>query len=111
MKEVTYVIGAIAGLIFGGAAGQLKNFLIWQKYLKAHAAENSGTDSLGGLYARSFISYAVNILVLAAAFFMREVMPFDGIAFLIGTAVGLTIMNKVLALGQKKQEDRRKEQG
>ncbi len=106
---MTYAIGAIAGLIFGGAAGHLKNLFIWQKYLKEHASENSGMDSLGGLYARSFISYAVNILVLAAAFFTRNVMPFDGIAFLIGTAVALTIMNKVLALGQKKQEDRRKE--
>lgn len=108
---MTYAIGAIAGLIFGGAAGHLKNLLIWQKYLKEHASENGDAESLGGLYARSFISYAVNILVLAAAFFTRNVMPFDGIAFLIGTAVALTIMNKVLALGQKKQEDRRKERG
>lgn len=106
---MTYAVGAIAGLIFGGIAGQLKNILIWQKYLKKSASENNGMDSLRALYARSLISYAANVLVLAAAFLVRNAVPFDGIAFLIATAVALTIMNKVLALGQKKREDRRKE--
>ncbi len=106
---MTYAMGAIAGLIFGGIAGFLKDLLIWQKYLKAQAAENSGTNSLGELYGRAFISYAVNILVLAAAFFMRNAVPFDGIAFLIGTAVALSVMNRVMALRQKKQECQGKE--
>ncbi len=100
---MTYAIGAIAGLIFGGIAGFLKNLLIWQKYMKVQASNDSGADSLGGLYARAFISYAVNILVLAAAFLVRNVVPFDGIALLIGTAIALAVMNKVLAMRQKKQ--------
>ena len=31
---MTYVIGAIAGLILGGAVGYLKNLFLWQRYLQ-----------------------------------------------------------------------------
>ncbi len=102
--EVSYVAGAVLGLVFGGIAGQLKNVFIWQKYLRKNASENAGPDNLGGLYSRAFLSYFINIAVLAAAFFVRNIVPFDGIAFLIGTAIALTIMNKLLALEQKKQK-------
>lgn len=104
-----YVAGAIAGLILGGAAGQLKNFFLWKKYLRDSVSATAQPNELAGLYARSLISYIVNILTLAAAFFMRTIFPFNGIAFLVGTAVGLTITNKLLAVWQKKQENGGKE--
>lgn len=101
---MSYAVGAIAGILLGGVAGQLKNFLIWKKYLNKGASENTGqNDSMASLYSRAFVSYSVNILVLAIAFFARNLFPFNGIAFLIGTAIGLSIMNKALALGQKKR--------
>lgn len=104
---MSYGIGAIAGLILGGIIGQLKNLFIWQRYLRKSDA--AGADSAGGVYGRAMVSYFVNILTLAAVFFCRNIVPFSGIAFLIGTAVALTVMNKVLAIQQKKLEDRRKE--
>ncbi len=98
---MAYVAGALAGLIFGGAVGYLKNLFVWQKYLRESEAENAAAESLSGLYTRAFISYTVNILTLAAAFFMRDLFPFSGIAFLVGTAIALAVMNKVLAIRQK----------
>ena len=106
---MSYGLGAIAGLIFGGIIGQLKNLFIWQSYLRKRGAAAAGPDSAGSVYGRAMVSYFVNILTLAAAFFCRNMVPFSGIAFLIGTAVALTIMNKVLAIQQKRAEDRRKE--
>ncbi|MDO4545462.1 MAG: hypothetical protein Q4C25_04835 [Bacillota bacterium] len=105
---MTYVIGAAAGLIFGGIVGGLKNVFIWQRYLKKTAAKTDAYDgtkgNIGGLYARASISYFVNILTLAAAFFLMDIFFFSGVAFLIGTAVALTVMNKLLVVSQKKLE-------
>ena len=64
--------------------------------------ENPAEAGVNGAYIRSMISFGVNVLTLAAAFFLRDVVPFHGIAFLIGTAAGLSVMNKVLSVQQKK---------
>lgn len=103
---LAYLIGAITGLALGAIVGLLKNIFIWQKYLQKNASSNCQETGVGGVYARAMISYFVNILTLVIAFFIRNVMPGDGIAFLIGTAIALTIMNKVLAIQQRKLETR-----
>lgn len=99
---MTYVVGVLAGVLAGGAVGYLKNLFIWQRYLKKSESYETGSESIGGLYTRAFISYTVNILTLAAAFFVRNILPFSGIAFLIGTAIALAAMNKILAVRQKR---------
>lgn len=99
---MTYVIGAIAGLVFGGIVGALKNRFIWGNYL---LKENFDGEA-GALYGRMLASNIANVVTLVIVFFLRNIVPFDGIAFLIGTAVALTLMNKVLSAGQKKKEDK-----
>lgn len=106
---MTYAAGAIVGLIFGGVIGKLKNLLIWKKYLQRDPSEAAGLGEMGNLYGRALISNAVNIAALAAAFFLRNVVPFDGIAFLVGTAVALSVMNRFLSIRQKKSENTGKE--
>lgn len=101
---VTYVVGAIAGLVFGGVIGVLKNIFIWQKYLKKNAG-NNGNDGAAAIYGRALVSNFVNVATLAAAYFARNVIPFDFVSFIIGTAVALSIMNKVLASQQRKLEN------
>ena len=96
------VIGAIAGLAAGCIIGWLKNSLIWMKYLKKTNSENPAEAGVNGAYIRSMISFAVNIITLAVAFFLRDVVPFHGIAFLIGTAAGLSVMNRFLSVQQKR---------
>ena len=104
-KSMTYVLGAIAGLVFGGIVGALKNRFIWGTYL----IKDDMFNEAAGLYGRMLASNIVNVITLVIVFFFRHIVPFDGIAFLIATAVALTIMNKVLAVGQKKYVDKRKE--
>lgn len=96
---MTYIIGAAAGLVFGGIIGSLKSLVIWKKYGKTDDCENPANGN--SIYARAMISYFVNIMTLLAAFLVRNIVPFDGIAFLIATALTLAIMNHVWALRQK----------
>ena len=102
---MTYVIGAIAGLVIGGIVGALKNRFIWENYLYREDASGEA----GALYGRMMASNVTNLITLIIVFLLRNIVPFDGLAFIIGTAVALTIMNKVLSAGQKKREDRRRE--
>lgn len=97
---MTYVIGAVAGLVFGGIVGTLKSLFIWRKYSNVKDP-NEDPASANSIYARAMISYFVNILTLLVAFFVRNIVPFDGIAFLIATALTLAIMNHVWAIKQK----------
>ena len=99
---MTYIMGAVAGLAFGGIIGSLKSLVIWQKYEKGAGYESAGQTSGNSIYARAMISYFVNIVTLLVAFLVRDIVPFDGIAFLIATALTLAIMNHVWALRQKK---------
>lgn len=97
---MTYVIGAIAGLIFGGIVGFIKNRFIWGSYLRR---DDSDEGEAGALYSRMLASNMINLATLVAAFFLRNIVPFDGIAFLIGTAAALALMNRLLQAGQKKK--------
>ena len=99
---MNYIIGAVAGLIFGGIVGILKNLFIWSRYEKGGKDPHSDPAVATGIYARAMISYFVNILTLLVAFLIRNIVPFDGIAFLIATALTLAAMNHMWAFKQKK---------
>lgn len=101
-EDLTYVFGAIAGLIVGGLAGYLKNRFLWRRYMTGDSSSDAEAGQVGGIYARSMISSAVNIVTLVLVFLVRDVVPFSETAFLIGTAAGLVAMNKVLVFKQKK---------
>ena len=107
---MTYALGGLAGLILGLAVGYLKNLLLWKKYLRDEKSAGQEAGRVGDLYMRALVSYGVNVLTLVAAFLIRDLLPFSEIAFLIGTAAGLVVMNKVLVFGQKKQGDGRREE-
>lgn len=97
-----YLMGALAGLVFGGAVGYLKNYFVWQRYLKKAASDSMSMYEAGSIYAKAMISYGVNVITLIGAFLLRNVVPFDGTAFLIGTAVALAVINRGLAIKQQK---------
>ena len=99
---MNYVLGAVAGIVFGGIVGTLKSLFIWHKYEKGGSDPNSGPAEANSIYARAMISYFTNILTLLVAFLVRNIVPFDGIAFLIATALTLAAMNHMWALKQKK---------
>ncbi len=99
---MNYILGAAAGIIFGGIVGLLKNLFIWQKYEKSDKENGSYEAAANSIYARAMISYFTNILALLAAFLVRNIVPFDGIAFLIATALTLAAVNHMWALKQKR---------
>lgn len=99
---MTYILGAAAGIIFGGIVGLLKKLFIWHKYEKCDQENGSYEAAAGTIYARAMISYFTNILALLAAFLVRNIVPFDGIVFLIATALTLAAMNHMWALSQKR---------
>ena len=102
---MTYVIGAAAGLVLGVIIGALKNRFICGDYLRRE--ETSG--EAGTLYGRMLASNITNLVTLIIVFFLRDFAPFEGIAFLTGTAVALTIMSRALSLKQRKDKDQRRE--
>ena len=98
---MNYILGAVAGIVFGGIIGVLKNLFIWSRYEKGGKDPNADPAAAGSIYARAMISYFVNILTLLVAFLVRNIVPFNGIAFLIATALMLSFMNHFMAMKQK----------
>lgn len=99
---MNYILGAVAGLLFGGIVGVLKNLFIWSRYEKADTDSNGNPAAANSIYARAMISYFVNIATLFVAFFIRNIIPFNWVAFLIATALMLSVMNHSWAIRQKK---------
>ncbi len=99
---MTYVAGAAAGLAFGALIAFLKYVFIWRKYTEKDETSGDYSAQASQIYIRSMVSYAVNIGALVLVFILRDRLPFDGIACLIGTAVSLGVLNRVFALRQGK---------
>lgn len=100
--------GVIAGLVLGLFIGYFKNLFIWEKYLQRNDDAYAPNEA-GALYSRMLAGNVVNIAVLAAVFFVRGFVPFDGITFLVGTAVGLTVMSRRSAVGKRRKNKREEE--
>lgn len=103
-NRLSYAAGIIAGLVVGCIIGYLKNLFIWGKYLQ-RSDDAYAQNEASALYGRMLASNIVNVAALAAVFFARGFVPFDGITFLIGTAVGLTIMSRRSAVSKKREEE------
>ena len=78
-----YVLGALAGLLWGAAAAVL-NMVISKK-----ALEKSNSTAL---LAANLGRMAVDVAALAVVFLLRKVLPFSYEAMLIGTAVALSLV-------------------
>ena len=107
-SRLSYAAGLITGLVLCGIIGYFKNLFIWENYLRKND-EAYAPNEAGSLYGRMFASNIVNVAALAAVFFARDLMPFDGITFLVGTAIGLTVMSRRSAF-RKKRENKREEE-
>lgn len=90
---MTYVIGAVCGLVFGAAAGMLKYILLWRPLQR-------GTRPCDQkhLLVTQGVSMAVNVAVLFSVYFLRHILPFSFEATLIAAAVGLSLMGRLSPL-------------
>lgn len=94
-----YVIGAIAGAIFGGAVGAGKYFFLWRKLLNPKYEPKTNFTATT-IYIKMGASYIINILTLLIVFLLRDVMPFDFVAAIIATAIVLSISSRVFSINK-----------
>ncbi len=85
---MTYVLGALAGIVWGALAGFL-NTLISRRAL----AKNSTNALLASNLART----AVDLAALGLVFLMRKHLPFSADVMLIATAISLSVMTMLFA--------------
>lgn len=83
-----YVIGALAGLVWGSLAALLNGFI-------TKKALSKGNDKL--MLASNFLRMLVDIAALGAVFLLRKVLPFSFEAALVGTAAALSLLMIVFA--------------
>lgn len=83
-----YVIGALAGLVWGSLAALLNGFI-------TKKALDKGNDKL--MLASNFLRMLVDIAALGAVFLLRKVLPFSFEAALVGTAAALSLLMIVFA--------------
>lgn len=79
---MNYVLGALAGLVWGAAAAFI-NSLITKKCIE----KNNTKAAMMANYLR----LGVDIVALAVVFFLRSILPFSYEACLIATAVALSM--------------------
>lgn len=94
-----YLIGAIAGLIYGGIVAFLKGRFLWKRSLESDTPEH-----LGGVMAASALSFGINVLALALVFFLRRVLPFHWAAALIAAAVAVSVIQPYMISRYKPKE-------
>ena len=98
-STLEYVLGAIAGVIFGGAAGAGKYFLLWRRFMDPeYRPDPKKTAKL--LYRNMALSNIINILTLFVVFLIRNIIPFDFVAMIIATALALSISNRVFPINK-----------
>ena len=85
---MNYVLGALAGLLWGALAAFV-NLKINQTALK----KSTNAAMLGANAART----AVDLIALGTVFLLRKVLPFSFEATIIATAVSLSLLTVVLA--------------
>ena len=86
-----YVLAVLTGIVFGGIVGVCKYLFIWKGLLHP---KNPDALTNRQTYGRIFISYLVNVATLLTVYFVRNIIPFDFVAFAIATAFALSLAGR-----------------
>jgi len=84
------IISLIVGILFGSAVGIFNHWLVWSALKKAEHLPPA--KARNKVMARYLIRYAVNFITLATYLWHKDTYV------LVGTALGLTLMGKYLAV-------------
>lgn len=95
VDTVSYIIGGVAGLVFGSLVALL-NSRLTAHYLKKQESERK--DSMIGVMAMSFGRLLIAAAALFIVFLLRNLLPWPMEAVLLGTAVGLTAVSFIIIL-------------
>ncbi|MGI6685653.1 MAG: ATP synthase subunit I [Bacillota bacterium] len=84
------VISLLVGVIFGSAVGILNHWLVWSALKQSE--QLSPAKARNKVMGRYLIRYAINFITLATYLWHKDTY------ILIGTALGLSLMGKFLAV-------------
>ena len=93
-----YVIAAVAGLAFGDLCAWLKYIFIWRPFVlgrKEFTAQK--------LTVPQIISMAINVVVLLAVYFLRNIWPYSFEITIVCTAVALSITGRLYQMHDYKK--------
>ncbi|MCR5482219.1 MAG: hypothetical protein K6F52_05430 [Clostridia bacterium] len=99
---MSYVWAVLAGIIYGGGVGFLKYLLLWRRVF--HPKEGTTVTSKA-VVSRMIISFIVNAATLVAVYLVRNIIPFDFVAFAIATAIALSLAGKAFSIHKVYQLD------
>ncbi len=88
---VSIILGVVTGLALGVAIGCIKYFALW----KGMKHKGDDKQTMGALYIRMGIGYALNVLTLFLVFITRNLVPLNFMATIVAAAIGLTVMNNI----------------
>lgn len=90
---MTYIIGAVLGIIFGGIIAGLKYLLLWRKISKNQSNSDKNKNNI---LIRCMISYFINIMTLLIIYLLRDVVSdyMNWIAFITATALAMSLLGK-----------------
>lgn len=84
------IISLLVGLIFGSLVGSLNHWLVWSALKKAGDVPLAAAKNK--VMGRYLIRFVLDFLAMATFFIHKDIYV------LVGTAVGLTIIGKILAI-------------
>ncbi|MCR6545430.1 ATP synthase subunit I [Dehalobacterium formicoaceticum] len=84
------LISLLVGLVFGSLIGALNHWLVWSALKKAGDVPSPAAKNK--LMGRYLIRFMLDFLAMATFFIHKDLYV------LVGTAVGLTLIGKVLAV-------------
>jgi len=91
---MSYVIGALAGIAWGGAVGFLN-----AKLMRYFVSKNSNTMMMVSTWVKTL----VDVAALAVVFLLRKSLPFQLSTCLIGTAITLSMVTMYSAFKLAKE--------
>ena len=97
-----YLIGGVIGAAFGFAVANISALLT------RRGVKKSDTNAV---MAVSMLRTLLDILALLAVYLLRNVLPFPFYGVIIGTAIGLSVSNIILAsrIGKKMKDEAKQE--
>ena len=90
---LSYILGGLCGLAFGALIGVLKYATLWRPLLKKRRPITKNS-----IVGAEVISMAANVAALLTVFLLRNVMPFNFFVVIVGTAVALSVLNRLSPL-------------
>ena len=96
---MTYIIGALFGIIFGAIIAGIKYLSLWRK---AFRNKDEFKTNKNALMTRCLISYVINIITLLVIYLLRDVVSdyMNWIAFITATALSMSLLGKLYSVNK-----------